>query len=506
MTRSAGKLACHAFPIRGSLPVDDLLDEQLLEKFIADRDAAAFGALVRRHGRLVLNVCRRVLHHEADVEDAFQATFIVLMRNARAIGQRERLASWLYGVAYRIALNARAKASRRHAHEQPVDEARLHAQGPAAQTADWQDVRPVLDEELSQLPDKYRAPLVLCYLEGKTTNEAARQLGWPVGTVASRLPRAREMLRGRLLRRGLTLSAGALALMLAQNTATAAVPAGLSAAAAGAVTATATAKTVGAGLLADQLLKAMFWAKVKMGLFATVAVTALVAVPAYVVLTPADEMVGHYALSEGSGAQIRDASSTGNHGTLKGGVTWTAGPKAGSRALAFDGKTGHVQLAKNVAPWLGKTATVSVWVSTTQTGATDTSSPCVIGLDAVDDDDVIWGWIDGTGRIGVGAGAGPTLHNGTASAHSKQPINDGRWHHVAMTRNLATGEVQMFVDGVFQAAAVSGLGVKSPPDLTTVGRFDSKHGQAVYYFQGGLADLRIYARVLSAEEIRKLAQ
>src|SRR5262249_13148440 len=142
---------------------------------------------------------------------------------------------------------------------------------------------------------------------------------------------------------------------------------------------------------------------------------------------------------------------------------------------------------------------------TTQTGGTDTSSPTMIGIDLPDDNDAVWGWIDGSGRIGVGAGAGPVLHGATASAQSKQPINDGRWHHVAMTRNLATGEVQMVVDGVFQAKAVSGLGVKSAV-LKEVGRFESKHNQTTHYFRGSLAELRLHSRVLTAEEIRKLAQ
>ncbi|HEV3119520.1 MAG TPA: sigma-70 family RNA polymerase sigma factor [Gemmataceae bacterium] len=191
-----------------ALPDRDLPDACLLERFVALRDETAFAALVRRHGRLVLSVCRRMLRHEQDAEDAFQATFLVLVRKADSIAKRESVGSWLYGVAYRVAAKARRTATRRVLPLPSV----LIVPAAANDAADWQELRPVLDEEINRLPARYRTPVVLCYLEGKTTEEAAAQLGWPRGTVLSRLARARARLRPRLARRGLALSTGMLAL------------------------------------------------------------------------------------------------------------------------------------------------------------------------------------------------------------------------------------------------------------------------------------------------------
>jgi RNA polymerase sigma factor (sigma-70 family) len=184
-----------------------LSDAELLDRFVRQRDEAAFEVLVWRHGPLVLGVCRRLLRHEQDIEDAFQATFLALVRKAHTIVKREAVSAWLYRVAYRVALAARGAASARTAREQPWADQR------AATEPDevlWRDLRPVLDEEVMRLPEKYRAPFVLCCLEGKTNEETAAQLGCPRGTVLSRLARAREKLRGRLARRGVTLSAAAL--------------------------------------------------------------------------------------------------------------------------------------------------------------------------------------------------------------------------------------------------------------------------------------------------------
>jgi RNA polymerase sigma factor (sigma-70 family) len=187
-----------------------LSDGQLLERFVRDRDEAAFELLVWRHGPMVLNVCRRLLP-AADAEDAFQATFLVFVRKAHAVRQREGLAGWLYRVAYRVALRARGGAAKRARYEKPgVDLDTVP--GPAE--AGWSDLRPVLDEEISRLPERYRVPVVLCYLEGRTNQEAAAHLGCAEGTVASRLARARERLRARLTRRGLLLGAGALGVAL----------------------------------------------------------------------------------------------------------------------------------------------------------------------------------------------------------------------------------------------------------------------------------------------------
>jgi RNA polymerase sigma factor (sigma-70 family) len=195
-------------------------DCQLLERFAANRDEAAFTALVERHGALVRGVCRRLLSDDNDVDDAFQATFLVLARKAGALSRPGSLTGWLHGVAHRVALNLRKSAARRGQHERgaaAVAQTSVQDDGPEP------DLRPLLDEELRALDDKYRVPLLLCYLEGKTNEEAARELGWPAGTVAGRLARARELLRVRLTRRGLTLSAAALAARLTEQSASAAV-------------------------------------------------------------------------------------------------------------------------------------------------------------------------------------------------------------------------------------------------------------------------------------------
>jgi RNA polymerase sigma factor (sigma-70 family) len=184
-------------------------DRDLLRGYLECRDEAAFAALVERHGPMVLGVCRSVLRHRHDAEDAFQATFLVLARKAQAIRRPDGLASWLHGVAYRLALKARASAARRQALEQAAP-----APAPSADDLSWGEVRTILHAELAALPERFRAPLVLCYLQGLTQDEAARRLGWSATTVKGRLQRGRDLLRGRLERRGLGLVAalGAVAL------------------------------------------------------------------------------------------------------------------------------------------------------------------------------------------------------------------------------------------------------------------------------------------------------
>jgi RNA polymerase sigma factor (sigma-70 family) len=187
---------------------DERSDGELLERFAA-HDGDAFASLVRRHGPLVWGVCRRVLRREQDAEDAFQATFLVLARGASSVRRRESVRSWLYGVALRVALRARDQASRRR--EAPPVEVLTRAEDAFA-AANRAELALVLDEEVGRLPERYRLPLVLCYLLGRTNDEAARELGCPRGTVAVRLARARDRLRRRLLLRGLG-PAGALPLM-----------------------------------------------------------------------------------------------------------------------------------------------------------------------------------------------------------------------------------------------------------------------------------------------------
>jgi RNA polymerase sigma factor (sigma-70 family) len=196
----------------------DLTDTDLLRRFLEQKDPAAFEVLVWRHAALVLGVCRRVLRCPADVDDAFQATFLVFLRRAGSIRRHETLAGWLYRVAYRTALRARRTQARRSAHEQQAPP-RPAVEPPPAGADD--ELRPALDEELNRLPVKYRAPLVLHYLQGLNKEETARLLCCPVGTVSSRLQRGREQLRRRLVRRGVTLGAGGLSALLTPEPASA---------------------------------------------------------------------------------------------------------------------------------------------------------------------------------------------------------------------------------------------------------------------------------------------
>ncbi|HEY7424040.1 MAG TPA: sigma-70 family RNA polymerase sigma factor [Gemmataceae bacterium] len=199
-----------------------LTDGQLLERYLHHREDAAFAALVRRHGPMVMNVCRRVLGNDHDAEDAFQASFLVLVRKAASVVPCERVGNFLYGVAHTTARRAKGLIAKRRAREKQVTE----MPEPEAKPQElWDDLRPLLDLELSRLPDKYRAPIVLCDLEDRSIKEAARQLGWPQGTLAGRLARARMMLAKRLARRGLTVAGGTLAVLLSQQARSAFVPA-----------------------------------------------------------------------------------------------------------------------------------------------------------------------------------------------------------------------------------------------------------------------------------------
>ncbi|HLJ98161.1 MAG TPA: sigma-70 family RNA polymerase sigma factor [Gemmataceae bacterium] len=198
-----------------------LPDQQLLHRFISQGDEVAFAALVRRHGPMVLQVCRRVLPNLHDAEDAFQATFLLLARKARSIRKPESVSCWLHGVAHRVSLRANASVCRKLAG---LPDSQNRAPTDPAEEVTWHELRTLVDQELQQLPEKYRAPLLLCYLEGQTRDEAAHQLGCPLGTLKSRLERGRELLRNRLLRRGLTLSAALLPIGLSSTASSAAVP------------------------------------------------------------------------------------------------------------------------------------------------------------------------------------------------------------------------------------------------------------------------------------------
>src|SRR5262249_55480886 len=177
----------------------------LLARFVAGGDEAAFAALVDRHGQMVLGVCRRLLGDWHDAEEAFQATFLVLAKKAATLARPDSLGNWLHGVAYRTAVKAKARAARRRAYERQA--AAMSATDDSPPEQGRRDLREMLDQELSRLPPKYRAPLVLCYLEGKTNVEAARELGCPSGSLSWRLARGRDLLRARLSARSTPLAA-----------------------------------------------------------------------------------------------------------------------------------------------------------------------------------------------------------------------------------------------------------------------------------------------------------
>jgi RNA polymerase sigma factor (sigma-70 family) len=214
--------------------LQDFTDAQLLERFTTRQSEAAFAVLVERHGPVVHGVCRRVLQNAHDTEDAFQATFLVLARKAHTVQKYQSLASWLYKVAYRIALRARAGIARRRSQE--MEAVQTLPPPPAAEVGE-RELGRLLDEEVQRLPEKYRAPVLLCYLQGQTNEQAARQLSCPTGTLKIRLMRARDLLRKRLNRRGLGLSLAGLWALLQTNAVSAAVPAPLAQATVGAATA-----------------------------------------------------------------------------------------------------------------------------------------------------------------------------------------------------------------------------------------------------------------------------
>ena len=266
-------------------------DDELLSSFIERHDEAALAALVRRHGPMVWGVCRRLLAHH-DAEDAFQATFLVLVRKAASVVPRAMVGNWLYGVAHQTALHARRTASRRRTREVLVEQM-PDTEAEGVQEDQWADVRPVLDEELSRLPDIYRAVIALCDLEGQTRKAVARQLGVPDGTVGGRLARARVLLAKRLAQRGVVLSGGALAGMLSAGSAASAPPS-LVASTIKVASLLAAGRAVGVvsvkvAALTEGVMKAMFVSKIKGVLAAVLVLVALCGATGLVCRTQAGE-------------------------------------------------------------------------------------------------------------------------------------------------------------------------------------------------------------------------
>ena len=245
----------------------DLPDRVLLEWFQETNDEAPFTILLQRHGPMVLAACRRVLGNAHAAEDAFQATFTVLVRRAKSLRWRGPLGGWLYTVAQRIAVKAKNQAALRQ------DTERRWAQMAPTESVDeatWQELRSVLDEEIGRLPEKYRTPLVLCYLQGRTHEQAAKELGCPKRSLTNRVCRARELLHESLVKRGITLTAAALGTVLMEKTAQAQLGALLSLHTVKAAVSIAAGKTVAQGLLsakaialAEEAMATMLWAKTK---------------------------------------------------------------------------------------------------------------------------------------------------------------------------------------------------------------------------------------------------
>jgi RNA polymerase sigma factor (sigma-70 family) len=259
----SGRVLWHLHRWLGS-PASPADDGGLLERFVLQRDEGAFAELVSRHGPLVFGLCRRLLGNVQDAEDVFQATFLVLAHKAATIRKPESLSCFLHGVAYRLALKARAGAKKRRIHERqaaPPDDG-------AETDLSWREVRGLLDEELQRLPEKQRLPLVLCYLEGLTQDEASRRLGWPRGTLKRRLETGRERLRIRLTHRGVTLGAGLFAAALTESATRGAVSSALGSATVRAAIQFSTYETAAiaatpAVMLAKGALQTMFMTKLK---------------------------------------------------------------------------------------------------------------------------------------------------------------------------------------------------------------------------------------------------
>jgi RNA polymerase sigma factor (sigma-70 family) len=310
-------------------------DGELLDRFTLQKDDTAFDQLVNRHGRMVLGVCRSFLNDAHDAEDAFQATFLVLVRSARSVRKQSSLSSWLYGVAYRTALKARAAAARRRREEQV---AAMYHPLFDSMSPESDDDRPVLAEELERLPEKYRTPMLLCYLEGKTTEETAQQLGWPKGTVTSRLMRGRDLLRNRLVRRGVTLSVAGIPMALGEVTASAAVSAPLAQATlqvahlyAASPLATGSIPPAVANLT-EGVLKDMFHTKLKNIAALLAVILALGAGGAWVYVTAADSL-------NGDKKPVVPVVRTAQSGSWSVPTTWEGGqvPTGNVRVLVREG-------------------------------------------------------------------------------------------------------------------------------------------------------------------------
>ena len=353
--------------LRRAVPPRDgagLTDQQLVEAYINRCEEAALATLVYRHGPMVWGVCCRVLRDHHDAEDAFQATFLVLVRKASSIASPELLANWLYGVARQTALKARATSAKRRTRERQVTE----MPEPAVTERDlWHDLRPLLDQELSRLPDKFRVAIVLCELEGKTRKEAARQLDVPEGTLAAWLARGRVMLAKRLARHGLAVSGGSLVAALSQNAVSACAPtsavvstieaAALFAAGRAAASGLVSAKVVA---LTEGVLKAMFLTQIKFGSAVLLGVAVMVGLAAPGISTFAQQDTGKPAQAAAPARKDKPKAPKAKAGWREAfelkhehpvnivafSADWIAAGDEGGNLFLYDAKTGKDRTLK----------------------------------------------------------------------------------------------------------------------------------------------------------------
>jgi RNA polymerase sigma factor (sigma-70 family) len=340
MAGRSGSVLGHLYQLLASRDANDQTDGQLLGRFVANQEEQAFATLVQRHGPLVLRVCRRLLGNSPDADDAFQATFLVLVRKARTLDQKGSLAGWLFGVAYRVAVRARAQATRRRAHERQA--AQMYSRKATPEPTD-PALRELLDAELSRLPEKYRSPVVLCYLEGKTYAEAARQLQWPLGTVRGRVARARILLRKRLTRRGLAVPIGLFGTVWASEAASAGVPSVLMNVTVRAALLAAVGKGTAAGAfsahataLGEAVLKEMIVTKLK---------TALTVLMALTVISSGAGLLTQQAVREDVPEKVRQGKEVPNPPSVERSpvprltAQFRHGGNVRSLAFSLDGKT-----------------------------------------------------------------------------------------------------------------------------------------------------------------------
>ncbi len=496
-------------------------DGDLLGRFAEAHDEAAFTALVERHGPMVLRVCRRVLGHAQDAEDACQATFLVLVRRAASVRNRASVASWLYGVAYRTSRKLQASRARLERgfgdHEDVADERSQH-------DPSWREVRSLLDEELQRLPERYRAPLVLCYLEGLTRDEAARRLGLSLNRLRGRLDYGRRLFRGRLARRGVALPAVLLGGLLARE-ASATVPPLLVVSTVTAAALPAAGRGVPAGLvparvlaLTEGMVRTMTATKLKVTAAAILLLAGLAAgvcavwQPAPAAEPPAKEGPAAYKpdwlddpLYRASEALVGwwpadghlfDLAGT-NHGTPVEPVAFTEGIRGGGFSFP-DGK-GAVTVGRPAG--LANTFTLALWAN--PTGPRESASPLHRYTGTRGQRYAVYPTYGG----GEGKEAGVGLSVATNGVGVFEHTYDNcpcvladdtavkGWTHVAVV--YARGKPTLYVNG----EAVK-TGETSPWSVFPGSHFGDPYPDYYGPYQGQIDEPMVFGRALTADEVK----